>query len=136
MDTVDVPLPDVYDMANELSRHHNCQDQLFQVLQQISSRMNTLSLPAPSVPVPPQVQLHPLQSDSCSPDLHLPTPPQYNDNSKSCRAFLIQCTIHFEVMAHKFSLDKTKMPYIVFREALAWASSLWELNDLGMSHLQ
>lgn len=73
-----------------------------------------------------------------NPSLHLPLPPHFDGDPKTCRGFLNQCTMHFKVLAHQFVSDRAKIAFIISLlsdKALAWATPLWEGSVPVMSNL-
>lgn len=58
---------------------------------------------------------------------------------KAYNSFLNQCTIHFEVLAHQFDLERAKVAFIVSLlsgEALVWETPLWEHSDFDVQPIQ
>lgn len=120
MDPADVPLPDTDSLAAEVARQGVCQEQLFNMLQNMAAQLPA----AAAAPLPPVAM--------GNPSLHMPLPPRYDGDPKACRVFLNPCIIHFEVLAHQFSSDRAKIAFIISLlsgEALAWATPLWERRD-------
>lgn len=127
MDPADVPLPDAQDLAAELARQGVRQDQLYGMLQNIAAHLPAVPAAAP-LPLTPAAGQNP----------RLPLPPRYEGDPKTCRGFLNQCTIHFEVLPHQFPSDRAKVAFIISLlsgEALAWVTPLWERSDPIVSNL-
>ncbi|CAI9559502.1 unnamed protein product, partial [Staurois parvus] len=108
------------------------QEQIIHFLQELSSRLYQLqvvstsspsvSAPAP-VPAAPTPTVPPVEHSPSK--LQLPPPPRFSGDPKACRGFINQCSIHFELAAHHFSTDCSKVAYMISLlsgEALAWAS--------------
>ena len=58
----------------------------------------------------------------------LPPPERYDGNSRTCRAFLSQCSLVFELQPSSFPSDHSKIAYLITRlsgKALAWATAVW-----------
>lgn len=81
---------------------------------------------------PTPLLVHPSRPQALSSTgLYLPTPPGFNRNSKQCKGFVNQYTIHFEVLAHLFSSDRAKVTVMCY---LSWH---WHGHHLSvMSSLQ
>lgn len=139
-----MPLPaddQLQTIVRRLETQESNQTQVMRFLQDLASRFEQLqaSLGPPvhqPQPQPAAVSV-PATATAASP-LCLPAPSRYSGDSKACRGFLSQCTIHFELQPQNFPSDRAKIAYIISLlsgEALAWAAPLWEKNDPVVSSL-
>ncbi|XP_053330022.1 protein LDOC1 [Spea bombifrons] len=99
-------------------------DQLAQALQTLLTRTDPVSGTA-APPVNPQVTTPP----AATIPLRLPSPPRYGGDPTTCRGFLNQCAIQFELMPYMFPSDRARVGYMISLltdRALAWASPLWQ----------
>ncbi|CAJ0934476.1 unnamed protein product [Ranitomeya imitator] len=72
------------------------------------------------------------------PPPRLAKPPRYNGDPKSCRGFLNQCRLHFELLPQHYPTDRSKVAFLISHlegDALAWVNPLWERNDPLVSRL-
>lgn len=95
----DIPLPKNQDLDAELASQGTCQEQLFQILQIIVAQLHVATAP------------HPIAMGN--PSLHFLLPPHYDGDSKACHVFLIQCTIHFEVLVYQYISERAKVAFII-----------------------
>ena len=75
-------------------------------------------IPAPQ-PAPPLASV---------PAPHLSSPARFSGDSGSCRSFLVQCGLHFELQASSFPTDRAKVAFIITHlsgRAEAWATAEW-----------
>lgn len=130
-------------LAQRIDVQQAYQEWLMQCLQERSSNLHQLqvvSTSLPFIPTPalvPAAPMAPLVSDSPL-KFQLPLLPHFSGDSKACQGFLNQCSIHFELVAHHFPTDHSKVAYMISllsRDALAWASPLWEHEDPTISSL-
>lgn len=111
-----------------------------QYLQELSCHLNQLQVvttapPSVHIPAAPS-SVNPLVLNSSS-KLQLLQPHLFSVCTKSLLGFN-QCSINFELAAHHFPTDHSKVLYIVSLlagDALAWASLLWECQDATISNL-
>jgi hypothetical protein len=64
-----------------------------------------------------------------SQDPLLPPLERYDGDSRTCRAFLSQCSLVFRLQPSSFPSDRSKIAYIITLmsgRALAWATAVWE----------
>lgn len=64
---------------------------------------------------------------SCEP--HLPLQDHYAGDSRTCQALLSQCSLIFELQPSLFTLDRTRIAYIITLmsgRARAWATAVWK----------
>ncbi|CAI9570881.1 unnamed protein product, partial [Staurois parvus] len=118
-------------LAQRVNVQQAFQEQIMQCLQELSSQLNQLqvvSTSSPSVSAPVLVPAAPTPAvplvEHSHSKLQLPPPPCFSGDSKACRGFIKQCSIHFELAAHHFPTDRSKVAYMISLlsgEALAWA---------------
>ena len=143
MNPADMPLPaddPLQCIVRRLETHEANQDQVMRFLQDLASRFDQLQTSLGTPNPQPQVQpaAAPVAPVAESHSLKLSPPIRFSGDSKACRGFLSQCTIHFELLPQYFLSDRAKIAYIISLlsgEALAWAAPLWELNDPVVSSL-
>lgn len=143
MDPADVPLPaddPLQGLVRRLETQESHQTQVMRFLQDLASRFEQVqaSLGPPVQQPQPLSAAAPIAPVAAIHSLQLPAPARFPGDSKACRGFLSQCTIHFELQPQNFLSDRAKVAYIISLlsgEALAWAAPLWELNDPVVSSL-
>ena len=143
MNPADVSLPaddPLQSIVCRLAMHKANQTQVMRFLQDLTSRFGQLQTSLGTLNPQPQVQplAAPVAPVAESHSLRLPPPICFSGDSKACRGFLGQCTIHFELLPQHFLSDRAKITYIISLlsgEALAWAAPLWESNDPVVSSL-
>lgn len=62
----------------------------------------------------------------------LAAPERYSGDSSSCRPFLVQCSLHFEMNASQFPTPRSKVAFMLSHltgRAAAWATSEWDRNS-------
>ena len=101
-----------------------------QALQEITSSLRELSLTITSrLPVTPEPPA-PVPSHSASPrEPFIPAPERYEGDLGLWRAFLLQCSLLFELQPQTYPTDKAWIAYLsgaLRGEALAWATVVWE----------
>uniref|UniRef100_A0A803KC65 CCHC-type domain-containing protein n=1 Tax=Xenopus tropicalis TaxID=8364 RepID=A0A803KC65_XENTR len=99
------------------------------------TRLDALQVPQQLPQVFPDLPPSPPPAPSASVLLSepkIPSPLRYGGDPETCRGFLNQCKIHFELFPHRYPNEKSKVAFIIallFGKALAWASPLWERDD-------
>ena len=64
----------------------------------------------------------------------LPAPPTYAGEPGTCRSFLSQCSLIFELQASTFSSERSRVAYVITLltgRAREWGTALWEAHDPG-----
>uniref|UniRef100_A0A8K9V5D1 DUF4939 domain-containing protein n=1 Tax=Oncorhynchus mykiss TaxID=8022 RepID=A0A8K9V5D1_ONCMY len=72
-------------------------------------------------------------------ELQLPPPECFNGEPSTCRAFLAQCALIFEIQPSSFPSDRSKIAYLITRlsvRALNWATAVWEQQPVICSSLE
>ncbi|KAL6476018.1 hypothetical protein MHYP_G00145170 [Metynnis hypsauchen] len=70
---------------------------------------------------------NPIHSDAL-----VANPERYAGDPETCRGFLLQCSLVFEQQPSRFPTERSKVAYMISLltgRALAWATSLWELDS-------
>ncbi|KAL6461734.1 hypothetical protein MHYP_G00298790 [Metynnis hypsauchen] len=65
-------------------------------------------------------------------DALVANPERYAGDPETCRGFLLQCSLVFEQQPSRFPTERSKVAYMISLltgRALAWATSLWELDS-------
>lgn len=104
--------------------------------EQLQQLLSHSPAPEPSAPAPaPASAPAPAFTGISSP--HLAHPEHFTGDSGDCRAFLVQCGLHFELQAPLFPTDRTKIAYASpAGRAEAWATAEWHRNSPVCSSLQ
>lgn len=96
-------------------------------LSSIQEHLQRLSLsdrgPDPAPSVSPSVQTPPVS------DARLPPPERYSGAPGSCRPFLVQCSLAFELQPSAFPTERSRVAYIVSLlagRARDWGTAEWE----------
>lgn len=66
----------------------------------------------------------------------LPPPERYAGDNGTCRAFLSQCSLIFELQPSSFPSDRSRIEDIITLmsgRALAWATAVWEQQSICLS---
>ena len=100
-----------------------------QVLNRLIEQIQALTVgPDPvSPPVDPSPPAHPTAPASREP--RLPPPERYDDDPGTCRSFLSQCSLIFELQPSTFPTERARIAYLVTLmsgKARAWATAIWE----------
>uniref|UniRef100_A0A8C5CGL7 CCHC-type domain-containing protein n=1 Tax=Gadus morhua TaxID=8049 RepID=A0A8C5CGL7_GADMO len=121
---------DAESLRQMISRQGTLLGQHDQVLQEITSNLRELAgavrsqratSPDPSVAVP--------GPSASSREPYIPTPERYEGDLGSCRSFLLQCSLVFELQPLTYPTDRSRVAYLIGSlrgEALAWATAVWE----------
>ncbi|XP_029463831.1 uncharacterized protein LOC115094716 [Rhinatrema bivittatum] len=118
-------------IAQKLQQQQICLDTLMSTVQRLVDRVEGASAAA-SVASSSQASM-----GSTAP-VQMPAPARYSGDPKSCRGFLNQCYIRFDLLPAQFPTDRVKTTYIISLldgKPLAWASSLWERQDFRLNNL-
>ena len=113
-----------------ISRQGTLLGQHDQALQEIATALRELTLAVnsqpPVAPEPPA----PAPSPSASPrEPSIPAPQRYGGDLGSCRSFLTQCSLVFEMQPQTYPTERSRIAYLIGSlsgEALAWAAAVWE----------
>lgn len=71
--------------------------------------------------------------------IKLPPPERFSGEPCHCKAFLIDCSIHFEHSSHAFTTDRSKIGFTVSHltgRARAWVTAEWNCDSPLCSSLQ
>ncbi len=124
--------------ANALKRHDDQLSSMSSGLQELAARhernmssiqehLQRLSL-SDRGPVPPPPSSPPAQAPPAS-DARLPPPERYSGAPGSCRPFLVQCSLSFELQPSAFPTERSRVAYIVSLltgRAKDWGTAEWE----------
>lgn len=138
-----MPLPaddPLQGLVHRLETQESHQTQVMRFVQDSVSRFEQVQASLGSLVRQPQPlsAAAPIAPVAATHSLQLPVPGRFSGDSKACRGFLSQCTIHFELQPQNFLSDRAKVVYIISLlsgKALSWAAPLWELNDPVVSSL-
>ncbi|XP_077136974.1 uncharacterized protein LOC143793925 [Ranitomeya variabilis] len=120
--------PQLAALQQELGQQRDTQAHILNFMASVNDRLLSLQNIA-SVPTP---------ASAPQPSPRLARPPRYGGDPKSCRGFLNQCQLHFELSPLLFPTDRAKVAFVVSHlegEALAWVNPLWERDDPLVSQL-
>ncbi|XP_069623774.1 uncharacterized protein [Ranitomeya imitator] len=97
------------ELRQEVSQLREQQDKIMSFLHNVSARMDSLaSLTAPAPATSVQVS-----NCTASKDSRLVAPTHFRGDSVLCRGFINQCTLHFELLGHRFASDLAKVGFIM-----------------------
>ncbi|KAL2102437.1 hypothetical protein ACEWY4_001605 [Coilia grayii] len=102
-----------------------------QALTQAVTRISTPTPPAPATPPSPAPTV-----TGPRPEVRLPSPQRFDGDPGSCRGFLTQCALSFQLHPSSFPTEEAKVAYIttlMSGRALVWATALWE-KDSNVCH--
>ena len=101
-----------------------------QALQEISTALRELTQAVSSRPSVAPEPAAPAPGPSASPrEPTIPAPQRYGGDLGSCRSFLIQCSLVFEMQPLTYPTERSRIAYLIGSlsgEALAWAAAVWE----------
>ena len=102
-----------------------------QALQEISTALRELSQAVSSRPFVAPEPAAPAPGPSASPrEPTIPAPQRYGGDLGSCRSFLIQCSLVFEMQT--YPTERSRIAYLIGSlsgEALGWAAAVWERDS-------
>uniref|UniRef100_A0A3B5AA76 Retrotransposon gag domain-containing protein n=1 Tax=Stegastes partitus TaxID=144197 RepID=A0A3B5AA76_9TELE len=119
------------ELLKALSDSNNAFNQMSQLTSQFSAFVSQLG-PSPSGAQAPTSSAssvsNPVQTPNsvaaCEP--FVPTPERYSGELSSCRAFLTQVSLVFEVQPLSYSSERLKIAYLLSGGARDWGASIWE----------
>ena len=121
---------DTESLRQRISHQGTLLGQHDQNLQEITSNLREMAAaiqslravsPDPSVAVP--------GPSASSREPYIPAPERYEGDLGSCRSFLLQCSLVFELQPLTYPTDGSRIAYLIGSlrgEALAWATAVWE----------
>ncbi|XP_056605021.1 uncharacterized protein LOC130421252 [Triplophysa dalaica] len=71
------------------------------------------------------------------PEPHANTPPLYDGDPNSCRAFLSQCALVFALQPRRYDSEEVRIAYILTLltgKARQWGVAVWESQDPAVAH--
>ena len=92
-------------------------------LKELMGQLIQPSTTAPTTPSPPETPRH-----TGGPACKLAPPTPYTGEPGLCKTFLIDCSIHFELLPHAFPTERSKVAFMISHltgRAKAWASAEW-----------
>lgn len=99
--------------------------QVVEISQALANITHAHAHGSPSAPNPPSPS-----SDLPPPrELYVLPPEPYDGNLGTCRDFLTQCSLVFDLQPHTYSTDKAKVAYLIGclrGSARSWATAEWE----------
>lgn len=123
-----------------LGRHQNQLDAMAKTMESMAASLTDLAaqiqqlhLSRPTNPPPPTATTTPTLSPQ--PALHeprLPPPERYSGEPGSCRAFLTQCDLIFQLQPATFPTGPAKVAYVITQlsgKAKEWGTSVWEADQ-------
>ena len=113
-----------------ISRQGHLLGQHDQALQEITTALRELTLAVRSQPPVAPEPSAPAPGPSASPrEPAIPAPQRYGGDLGSCRSFLTQCSLVFEMQPQTYPTERSRIAYLIGSlsgEALAWAAAVWE----------
>ena len=103
-----------------------------QLSSQIQELLGQLCRQSPATPTPPSPATAEVPASSGGASCKLAPPTQYAGEPGLCRTFLIDCSIHFELMPQAFITERAKVAFMISHltgRAKAWASAEWSRNS-------
>ncbi|KAK0134873.1 Retrotransposon-derived protein PEG10 [Merluccius polli] len=110
-------------------------------MQSIQEHLGRLRVPEPSpapTPDPALASGSPVRSPPAS-DARLPPPERYAGIPGSCRPFLVQCSLAFELQPSAFPTERSRVAYIVsllIDRARAWGTAEWERQSASCASVE
>ena len=99
---------------------------------QLQELLGQLCRPSPAVPTLPTPASPETNTHSGGASCKLALPAQYHGEPGLCKTFLIDCSIHFELMPHAFPTERAKVAFTISHltaRAKAWASAEWSRSS-------
>lgn len=119
--------------ASHLQDLDHRMDQFAQALQIIMNPDQAAAQPAQApVQVPVQAPVAPSIARAPGVVIQLAPPPSYSGDPTTCRGFLNQMAVHFEMSPESFPSDRAKVGFLMNSltgKALLWITPLWEKSD-------
>ena len=103
-------------------RHDQVLNRLIEQVQALTAGPNPVS--PPDDPSPPANPTAPASREP-----RLPPPERYDGDPGTCRSFLSQCSLIFELQPSTFPTERARIAYLVTLmsgKARAWATAIWE----------
>ena len=101
-----------------------------QILQEITSALRELTVSVRSQrPASPELSSSAPSPSASSREPFIPAPERYDGDLGTCRSFLLQCSLVFELQPQTYPTEKSRIAYLIGSlrgEALAWATAVWE----------
>ena len=102
-----------------LTQHDRTLQEIAASLQDLSVAIHSRRPVSPTPPLPAPSSREPF----------IPAPERYEGDLGTCRSFLLQCSLVFELQPQTYPTDKSRIAYLIGSlrgEALAWAAAVWE----------
>ena len=99
-----------------------------QLSSQLQELLGQLCRPSPAAPTPPTTTSPETNTHSGGASCKLAPPVPYHGEPGLCKTFLIDCSIHFELMPQAFPTERAKVAFTISHLAgwaKAWASTEW-----------
>ena len=112
-----------------ISRQGTLLGQHDQALQEVASTLRELTQAFHSRPPAPTPPPDPPIATVTSREPFIPAPERYEGDLGSCRSFLLQCSLVFDLQPQTYPTEKSRIAYLIGSlrgEALAWAAAVWE----------
>ena len=103
-----------------------------QISSQLQDLLGQICRPNPTSPTPPSPASPEMPVHSGGASCKLAPPTQYTGEPGLCRIFLIDCSIHFELMPQAFPTERAKVAFMISHpagRAKGWASAKWSRNS-------
>lgn len=109
-------------ISEQLQQLTTCLEQLCPAIPHTQAPAPTAqpTVPAPPLPVPVLFRAN------------LSPPEKFSGNAPNCRAFLVQCGLHFDLQPDAFPTERSRVAYIITHltgRAEAWATAEWANNS-------
>ena len=91
-----------------------------QISSQIQELLGQLCRQSPAPPTPPSPASPEIPVHSGGASCKLAPPTQYTDKPGLCRTFLIDCSIHFELMPQAFATKQAKVAFMISHLTGLW----------------
>lgn len=104
-----------------------------QLTSQIQGMVGQLTRPTSSAPPLAAVAAPTPTAPVVRSGFKLAPPAPFTGEQGLCKAFIIDCSIHFELTPHALPTDRAKTAFMISqlsRRAKAWASAIWAQNSL------
>ncbi|KAJ8007840.1 hypothetical protein DPEC_G00098370 [Dallia pectoralis] len=112
-------------------RHDQTYQALLAQFQALAASLTPTAPPAnPSNMVPEPASAPPAAANPHEP--RLPSPERYDGDPETCRSFICQCSLIFQLQPSTFPTERSRVAYLVtltLGRARAWATAIWELQS-------
>ena len=110
-----------------LGRHQTQLEAALTTVGDLTAQLQALQLSRPSTAIPPWPQ-----PPAPAHEPKLPPPQKYAGEPGTCRSFLSQCSVIFELQPTSFPSERSKVAYVIIQlsgRAREWGTALWEAQS-------